>query len=71
MFAWSSKSDYKPTSILDAILNNYNMRSITTIRKLMDGIMHKWTNPHLDDYKIFGVFESSHHKLYLTKEPNV
>ena len=28
-------------------------------------------NPHFDDFEILGVFESSHHKLYLTKEPNV
>ena len=33
--------------------------------------MHKWANPHLDDFEILGVFESSHHKLYLPKEQNV
>ena len=37
----------------------------------LDGINHKWANPHFDDFDILGVFESYHHKLYLTKEPNV
>ena len=37
----------------------------------MDGFMHKWAMPHFDDFEILGVFESSHHKLYLPKEPNV
>ena len=36
----------------------------------MDGVMHKWAKQH-DDSEIFGVFESSHHKLYLPNEPNV
>ena len=33
--------------------------------------MYKWANPDFDDFEILGVFESSHHKLYLQKEPNV
>ena len=33
--------------------------------------MHKWADPHFDDFDILGLFESSYHKLYLPKVPNV
>ena len=36
----------------------------------LDGIVHKWANPPFDDFESLGVFESSHHKLYLIKKPN-
>ena len=36
----------------------------------LDGIMHKWANPHFDDFEMLFVFKSPHHKLYLTKEPS-
>ena len=33
----------------------------------MTSIMHKWAEPHFDDFKILGVFGSPNHRLYLTK----
>ena len=38
-----------------------------SVRVYMDGFMRKWANPHLKKFEIWGVLESPHHKLYLTK----
>ena len=35
----------------------------------MDGIIQKWASPYFNDFEILGVFESPHHKHYLTKVP--